>query len=381
MLYRTLKPLLFRLEAERAHNLVSGLLRAADTPALRALVAALAPADDALLACDVAGLRFANPVGLAAGFDKHATLIGPMAALGFGSVEVGTVTPRAQPGNPRPRLFRLPEDAALINRMGFNSPGMVAAAQNLRGYRQAQAPKSASGLLHIGARLSARGSLIIGVNIGKNRTTELERAAEDYLAAFVALAPLADYIAVNISSPNTPGLRKLHERAALEQLLGELNALNRRMARPRPVFLKVSPDEAPAQLSEVVAAGLAAGVDGFIATNTTLARAGLRSPQSGEAGGLSGRPLAAPARQVIEQIHRFSEGRAPIIGVGGVASAADAYAHIRAGASLVQLYTSLIYAGPGLVYQLKRELAALLRRDGFGSVAAAVGSAPTAYAR
>lgn len=363
MLYSLIKPLLFRLDAERAHNLVGALLGAAEAAGARRLLAALYTYDDPILAAECAGLRLANPLGLAAGFDKRAELIGPMAALGFGHVEVGTVTPRAQPGNPRPRLFRLPADGALINRLGFNSPGMVAVARNLRSWE----PDAGSWMRN--PQLP-----IIGVNIGKNRTTALERAAEDYLAAFVALAELADYVAINISSPNTPGLRQLHERAALEQLLGELAAQNRRLERPRPLFLKISPDETPDQLAEVVEAGLAAGIAGLIATNTTLSRNGLRSTLASEAGGLSGQPLAPRSRAVIAQLAGLAGGRLPIIGVGGVASAADAYGHIRAGASLVQLYTGLIYGGPGLPLRLKRDLAELLRRDGFASSAAAVGA-------
>jgi dihydroorotate dehydrogenase len=358
MLYKLLKPLLFRLDAERAHELIGGLLRAsARTPLLGILRAAYAY-DDPILAVECAGLRFANPIGLAAGFDKRGVLVAPMAALGFGHVEVGTVTPRSQPGNDRPRLFRLPEDRALINRLGFNSPGMIAVARNLRTYRPTTDDRRTSFIPH-------PSSFIVGVNIGKNRTTPLERAAEDYLAAFVALAPLADYVTINISSPNTPGLRRLHERAALEELLGGLTALNRRLARP--LFLKISPDETPEQVEEVVRAGRAAGIAGFVATNTTLAREGLRSRLAAEAGGLSGRPLAARARSTIARVRALA-GDMPIIGVGGVASAADAYAHLRAGANLVQLYTGLIYEGPPTAYHIKRGLAELLRRDGLETV-------------
>ncbi len=374
MLYTLLKPLLFRLDAERAHNLIGALLAASQAVGAHKLLAALYAYDDPILATECAGLRFANPLGLAAGFDKRAVLIGPMAALGFGHVEVGTITPRAQPGNPRPRLFRLPADGALINRLGFNSPGMLAVAQNLRDYRQNQEPRTKNRQVWRGSQPSVGGSSVVGVNIGKNRTTSLERAAEDYLAAFVALAELADYITINISSPNTPGLRQLHERAALDQLLGELAAQNRRLARPRPLFLKISPDETPEQLAEVVEAGLAAGIAGMIATNTTLDRNGLRSPLANETGGLSGQPLTVRSRAVIAQLASLSGRQLPIIGVGGVASAADAYGHIRAGASLVQLYTGLIYGGPGLPLRIKRDLAELVRRDGFRSIRAAVGA-------
>jgi dihydroorotate dehydrogenase len=376
ILYTLLKPLLFRVDAERAHNLISGLLRAAaGTPALP-LLRSLYAYDDPVLRITCAGLDFPNPLGLAAGFDKRAALLAPMAALGFGHVEVGTVTPRAQPGNDRPRMFRLPEDRALINRLGFNSPGMVAVARHLRDERRKtkdQKPVLGSPPSSIIHRPSPPPPLV-GVNIGKNRVTSLERAVEDYAAAFIGLAPLADYVAINISSPNTPGLRRLQERAALEELLGELVPLNRRLAQPRPLFLKVSPDESPAQLEQVVSAACAAGIAGFIATNTTVSRDSLSSSLAGEAGGLSGRPLTERARQTVAGIFGITAGRLPIIGVGGVANGADAYARIRAGASLVQLYTALIYEGPDLIYQIKRDLARLLRRDGFSSVAQAVGA-------
>jgi dihydroorotate dehydrogenase len=321
-----------------------------------------------------------------------------MALLGFGHVEVGTVTPRPQPGNARPRLFRLPEDRALINRLGFNSPGMLAVARRLRDHRRPTAdhrpPTTEDRRLKIedsnvsvdellpsilyplssnnSSVVGRRSSVVIGVNIGKNRDTPLDRAAEDYLAVFVALAPLADYVAINISSPNTPGLRLLHERAALEELLGALAAANRYLARP--LFLKVSPDETPAQIEQVVQAGCEAGIAGFIATNTTIARPGLRSPRAGEAGGLSGWPLAAAAQDTAARIYRLVGGRLPVIGVGGIASAEDAYARIRAGASLVQLYTGLVYEGPGLVRAINRGLAQLLRRDGLASLAEAIGA-------
>jgi dihydroorotate dehydrogenase len=369
MLHSFLKPFLFRLDAERAHELVASSLRlAAHVPVVPRLLRALFAYDDPILTIDCAGLRYTNPVGMAAGFDKRAVLVGPMALLGFGHVEVGTVTPRPQPGNPRPRLFRLPEDGALINRLGFNSPGMLAVARNLRewgmgdggwgGYHQPPSP-----IPHLP---------IVGVNLGKNRDTPLDRAAEDYLAGFVALAPLADYVAVNISSPNTPGLRLLHERAALEELLGALAAANRRLARP--LFLKVSPDETPAQIEQVVQVASESGIAGFIATNTTVARPRLHNTRASEIGGLSGQPLAAAAQDTTARIYRLVGGRLPVIGVGGIASAEDAYARIRAGASLVQLYTSLVYEGPGVVRAINHGLAGLLRRDGFASVAEAVGA-------
>jgi dihydroorotate dehydrogenase len=374
MLYSLVKPLLFRLEAERAHRLIASLLRAANRTPLLDLMRVFADYSDPFLATACAGLQFQNPLGLAAGFDKRGALIGPMAALGFGHVEVGTVTPRPQPGNDRPRLFRLPEDRALINRLGFNSPGMIAVARNLRDERRKTKDERRNADIASSSFVLRPSSPVVGVNIGKNRTTPLERAAEDYCAAFIALAPLADYVAINISSPNTPGLRRLHERAALEALLGELARLNHGLAAPRPLLLKVSPDETRDQLANAAQAGASAGIAGLIATNTTLARAGLRSAQAGEAGGLSGQPLQQQARQTIAALFALTGGALPIIGVGGVASAADAYAHIRAGASLVQLYTGLIYEGPGLIYTIKRDLARLLRHDGFQSVAEAVGA-------
>ncbi|HWQ15990.1 MAG TPA: quinone-dependent dihydroorotate dehydrogenase, partial [Roseiflexaceae bacterium] len=317
MLYRLLKPLLFRIDAERAHELVTGLLRAAAArPQAATLIRTLYADDDPILATRCAGLRLANPLGLAAGFDKRGELVGPMALLGFGHVEVGTVTPRPQPGNPRPRLFRLPSQRALINRMGFNSPGMASVARNLRDQRPTTTDLSEPSSFDV-----RRSSLVVGVNIGKNRDTPLERASEDYLAAFAALAPLADYVTVNISSPNTPGLRQLHERAALEELLGALAERNRALPRPRLLFLKISPDETAATIEEVVAAGRAAGCAGFVAVNTTLAREGLRGRAAREAGGLSGRPLAARTRDMVAHIYRLTGGELPVIGVGGVACA------------------------------------------------------------
>lgn len=357
MLYQLFKPLLFRLDAEQAHDLITGLFRVTvGMPLLPALLRAYYAYDDPRLRVQCAGIRLSNPIGLAAGFDKRAALIGAMELLGFGFIEVGTVTPRPQPGNDRPRLFRLPGDRALINRLGFNSPGMLVTAQQLR---------------------SCKTGIPVGINIGKNRTTALEQAVEDYVATFSALAPFADYIAINISSPNTPGLRRLHERTALEGLLRELTSLNRRLPHPRPMFLKVSPDETPAQLAEVVQVGIEAGITGFIATNTTLARTGLRDPASSETGGLSGHPLTRRARQVIARIYQLSNGSYPIIGVGGVATAEDAYEHIRAGATLVQIYTGLIYEGPAVVRRIKKGIVRLLHRDGYDSIAKAVGTANT----
>ena len=373
MLYAVIKPLLFRLDAERAHNLVSKLLGiAGSAPLALAAMRAMYAYDDPALAVTCAGLHFANPLGLAAGLDKQATMIGPLHALGFGHVEVGTVTPRPQPGNPRPRMFRLPEDHALINRLGFNSPGMLAVARNLRDDRRPTTDDREIGRLSVVGRPP---SAVIGVNIGKNRATALEHATYDYLAAFLALAPLADYVTVNISSPNTPGLRQLHERAALEDLLGTLMRMNRQLRHPRPLFVKVSPDETAAQLDEVVDVAKAVGVTGFVATNTTLERQGLHSSNRKETGGLSGQPLTHRARAIITHLYKATSGHMPIIGVGGVASAEDAYQHLAAGATLVQLYTGMVYEGPTIAHTINRGLVRLLRQHGHHSCTEIVGCA------
>jgi dihydroorotate dehydrogenase len=370
MLYALFKPLLFQLDAERAHEMMSRLLRVAgSSPVALAAMRAMYAYDDPILAVTCAGLRFTSPLGLAAGFDKRATMIRPLAALGFGHIEVGTVTPRPQPGNPRPRMFRLPEDRALINRLGFNSPGMLVVSRRLSAASR-QSPAST-----LSPVVNHSSSAVVGVNIGKNRETPLEDATYDYLAAFVALAPFAAYVTVNISSPNTPGLRHLHERAALEDLLGTLMQMNRQLAQPRPLFVKVSPDETAAQLDEVVDVAQKVGVAGFVATNTTLDRQGLRNSNRSETGGLSGQPLTPRARAVISHLYTATDKRLPIIGVGGVASAADAYDHLAAGATLVQLYTGMIYEGPTIARNIKRGLAELLRRHGYSSCAEVIGSA------
>ncbi|WP_297976566.1 quinone-dependent dihydroorotate dehydrogenase [uncultured Amaricoccus sp.] len=341
-------PLLHRLDPETAHGL-----------ALRALRAGLAPRADAAafprLATRLAGLDLPNPLGLAAGFDKNARAVGPLLAAGFGFVEVGAATPLPQPGNPRPRLFRLAEDRAVINRFGFNNDGAAA----------------------IAARLAARPpGGIVGLNIGANKTSA-DRAA-DYAAVLAAAGPYVDFVTVNVSSPNTERLRDLQGADALRGLLAGVAAANSALARPVPIFLKIAPDLAEAELEALVAVALESEIAGIVATNTTLARDGLRSRHRAEAGGLSGTPLLARSTAVLARVHALTGGRLPLVGVGGVGSAEEAYAKIRAGASAVQLYTALVYQGLGLVPRLLAGLDALLARDGFASVAEAVGTAPQA---
>jgi len=353
-LYPLLGPLLRALPPETAHRV-----------SIRALAAGLVPraqgTDDPILAVDLWGRRLSNPVGVAAGFDKGAEVPEALLALGFGLVEAGTITPRPQPGNPRPRLFRLPEDRAVINRFGFNSEGLAVAEA-----RMARIPRE-----------GRRG--LIGANVGKNKDSAA--AGPDYAAGVRALARHSDYLVVNVSSPNTPGLRELQRREALIALLAEvegaLTEALRASGTARPALLiKVAPDLAPTERDDLAAVLRdVSGVDGVIIGNTTVSRpAGLRGRHKAEAGGLSGKPLMALSTEVLADLYRLTGGRIPLIGCGGIASGEDAYVKIRAGATLVQLYTALVYEGPALVGRIKRDLAALLRRDGFASVAAAVGS-------
>ena len=345
--YPMLARLLFRIEAERAHGLT-----------IRALRSGLVPAPpkvfDRRLEAVIGDLRFANPVGLAAGFDKNGEAVDALLGLGFGFVEVGTVTPRPQPGNPRPRLFRLPADEAVINRMGFNNDGAAAVARRLAVRRE-----------------RGRGG-IVGANVGPNR--DASDPAADCAEAFAALAPFVDYVVVNVSSPNTPGLRDLQRRDALERLVNRVLDARARTAPAVPLFVKISPDSTHEERAAIADVALALGLDGLIATNTTIARPkGLADRSRGEAGGLSGRPLFAPATAALADLARFTRGRLPLIGVGGIASGDDAYVKISAGAVVVQLYTALVYRGPGLIAAINRRLVDNLRRDGHASVAAAVG--------
>jgi dihydroorotate dehydrogenase len=307
-------------------------------------------ADDPILKTTIAGLEMSNPVGLAAGLDKNGEALEGLSRLGFGAVECGSVTPRAQPGNPRPRLFRLAEDRAIINRMGFNNEGLEPFAARL-------------------ARRPTRTA--IGANLGANKDTE-DKAA-DYVAGLKRLAGLADYFTVNISSPNTPGLRALQGREALDDLLGRIHEA--RPADGAPVFLKIAPDLISEEIGMIVEASIAHHIDALIVSNTTLERpASLRSAYKGEAGGLSGAPLKPFAQKALEAAAEAAGGRLPLIAVGGIADGADAWARIRAGASAVQVYSAMIYEGPGMVGRIKRDLAARLRAEGFSSVAEAVGS-------
>ena len=301
----------------------------------------------------VAGLTFPNPLGMAAGFDKDGEVPDALLGLGFGFAEVGSITPLAQPGNPKPRLFRLTEDQAVINRMGFNNLGSAVAEARLRRRRSGQA-----------------GRRIIGINIGANKDSP-DRIA-DYAAMAGAMAPLASYLAVNVSSPNTPGLRALQDKGALTALLEAVLAA-RGEAGP-PVLLKVAPDLEPADIDDIARIALDMKLGGLIIANTTISRPPLHSVHAGEAGGLSGAPLRDLAQQRLRDFRKASGGALPLIGVGGIASADDAWARIRAGASLVQLYSAMVYEGPGIARRITRGLEALMRRDGFASIAEAVGT-------
>ena len=360
-LYHLVRPLLFSIPAEAVHGWTAGALG----PAQRVLqrFGATAAGLDPVLAQELWGIAFPNPVGLAAGFDKNGRLPHVWAALGFGFAELGTVTAQAQPGNSPPRLFRLADQQALINRLGFNNQGAAAVARDL------------------GARLRHhRPPIALGVNLGKSRATPVDAAVGDYRASFAALFDCADYVVVNVSSPNTPGLRDLQAESQLAALLEALQGDNRRLAAerrvaPRPLLVKVAPDLDDDGLRAIVNAASGGGAAGLIATNTTIDRSMLApgDARAGEAGGLSGAPLRARATAVIRRLYQLSGGQLPIIGVGGIFSPEDAYEKIRAGASLVQVYTGFVYEGPGLPRRLCAGLRALVARDGFATVAAAVG--------
>jgi dihydroorotate dehydrogenase len=338
-----LLPLLRRIDPERAHELALRALR-------RGLAGRAAIADDPALAVEVLGRQFANPIGLAAGFDKNAVAVPALMHLGFGFVETGTVTPRAQAGNPRPRLFRLDADRAAINRLGFNNAGLDAYLARLRTLGNRRIP--------------------VGANVGINKdAADPER---DYPALIAAVAPLVDYVVINVSSPNTPGLRDLQGEVRLRAIL---RAVAERVPQRPPVLVKIAPDISDASLAGLVETCIAEGVQGLIVANTTLARpAGLRSSHASEAGGLSGTPLFRLSTSVLARAFMLARGRLVFIGVGGISTGAEALTKIRAGASLVQLYTALVFAGPALIPRLVRELAAALHAAGFVRVQDAVGS-------
>jgi dihydroorotate dehydrogenase len=338
-LYPLLRPLFFRLDAERAHTLsIAGL---------KALPVRGAPDLDPVLASEVAGVRFPSPVGLAAGYDKDAEVYRQLLGLGWGSVEVGTITPKPQPGNPRPRSFRLVEDRAAINRYGFNSCGQAHALQRV------QTPRTG----------------LLGINLGANKDSA-DRAG-DYVEGIASMAGDADYLTVNISSPNTPRLRQLQDEGALRDLLARVR--DAREAGGPPVFLKVAPDQGEDEPRQIVRAAIDHGIDALIVGNTTVSRPPLQSRHAGESGGLSGAPLKPLALDTLKRFRAETGGQLPLIGVGGIASADDAWERIRAGASLVQVYTAMIYEGPGLGLRIARGLTERLRREGMTSVAEAVG--------
>ena len=354
-LYPLVRPLAFALDAERAHRATIG--------ALKLLPPGQPAQPDPGLAVEIAGLAFPNPVGLAAGFDKDAEVFRQMLGFGFGFVEVGTLTPRPQAGNPRPRLFRLVEDRAVINRMGFNNGGQQAALARLgrRGKGSPSTPPAAS--LRTG---------VVGVNIGANKDSTAGGAAiADYAAGIAAMAEVADYLTVNISSPNTPGLRALQDKGALAELLATV--MEARDTGP-PVFLKVAPDLEAQDVDDIAAVAIEQRVDALIVANTTISRPPLLSRHRDEAGGLSGAPLKGLALERLLDFRRATGGTIPLIAVGGIENGADAFDRIRAGASLVQLYSALVYEGPGLARRINAELRRLLALHGFSNVMEAIGT-------
>lgn len=350
MLFPLLRPLLFALDAERAHALTINMLSIRGGRSASLLPGLSRGPGDRSLRTEVAGLAFANPVGLAAGVDKDGRAIDGFFGLGFGSVEIGTLTPLPQPGNPRPRIFRLVEDRAIINRLGFNNNGIDAALPRAK---------------------AARRSGLLGINVGANKDAT-DRIA-DYRVGVEKAAQVADYVTINISSPNTPGLRDLQHGAALAELLAACDAARRTPVR-RPLFLKVAPDLTPREIDGIARAAIEHGIDALIVSNTTLSRPPLKSGNAKETGGLSGAPLAALARTRLADFRKATGGAVPLISVGGIDSAEDAYARIRSGASLVQLYSALVFAGPGLPARIARGLPQLLKRDGFATVGEAVGT-------
>lgn len=351
MVYRSLlRPLLFRLPAETAHELALHSLSLVPPSLIAKRV------DDPKLIIKRFGLTFSNPIGLAAGFDKNGVALRPLAALGFGFIEAGTVTHHPQPGNPRPRLFRLSEDQALINRAGFNNEGAAAFARRVAEHRP---------------------DCVLGVSIGKSKITPLEDFIEDYLASFELVYDIADYVAINVSSPNTPQLRELQRPQQLERLLSALQARRRELQKHVPLLVKLSPDLQRHDLEMIVEVIERLEIDGIIATNTTISRDHLRTSSGRVAacgeGGLSGKPLKDRSTQMIADLYELTHGLIPLIGVGGIFTAEDAWEKIAAGASLIQLYTGFIYQGPRIAQEINEGLLKILDREGFAKLEAAVG--------
>lgn len=342
MIYRLLRPALFCIDAEKAHSLALAAMKRA--PARRAAQT------DGPLSMRIAGLTFPNPIGLAAGFDKNAEVPDAILGLGFGFAEVGSLTPLPQNGNPKPRLFRLVEDRAVINRMGLNNGGALAAIQRLEKRRGQPG--------------------VVGINIGTNKDA-VDRVA-DYARMTVAMAPFASYLAVNVSSPNTPGLRALQDEAALIDLLDAVIAA--RGPSGPPLFLKVAPDLEPSDIDAIARIALDKQLAALIVSNTTISRPALKSRHAGETGGLSGAPLHDMALQRLRDFRKATGGAIPLVGVGGITTAEQAWIRIRAGASLIQLYSAMVYEGPGIARRIAKGLEALMRRDGFASIADAVGN-------
>jgi dihydroorotate dehydrogenase len=335
-MYRLLvKPFLFIFDPEWVHHTVFSILKLVNKiPGMGALIRTFYQVKDKRLERKLFGLTFPNPIGLAAGFDKDAILYHELSNFGFGFIEIGTLTPKPQPGNPKKRLFRLPQDQGLINRLGFNNQGVEAAVE----------------------RLKKNKGVLIGGNIGKNKLTSNEEAVSDYVKCFEALFPHVDYFVVNVSSPNTPNLRALQDKAPLTHLLQTLKDLNNKKPAPKPILLKIAPDLTEEQLMDIIDIITSVKIDGVIATNTSLSREGLQSPHKTEMGGLSGKPVADRSTEVIRFLHDKSNNAFPIIGVGGIHTPQDALNKLNAGAALVQLYTGFVYEGPAVIKKINKAL-------------------------
>lgn len=350
-LYKIVRPLLFKIDAEKVHSLTIKLMKSGLAPKYSSI-------DDPALEVDLWGHKFPNPVGVAAGFDKNADVIGPLFNLGFGFVEAGTVTPKPQHGNPTPRIFRCPEHEAVINRMGFPGGGMNLFKDNFAKY--------------LGSNKKHKG--VVGINIGMNKNQT--EPVKDYKTLIKMLGPMADYLTINISSPNTPGLRDLQKREPLLELLGAIKEERKKSCgdHPPPVLVKLAPDLSEEQQEELAGAILEAGIEGIVLTNTTLNRpSALPETFAAEQGGLSGKPLTHQSTQIIRNFYKLTEGKIPIIGVGGISGARDAYEKIKAGASLVQLYSALVFQGPSIANSINKGLLDLLKADGLANISEAVG--------